>query len=273
MHATTSYLQAAREADLLARASGLPYVVGVSTDPLSDEQRLLVEYADPELLSTDEARDTLWRALLADHHEVSALVVRAAGAVRLPPPWHRTLSYVRLTDEAGVPAAADGPRVTAAEEEHRPLVAEWLVRAILHAAREQGQPADLAAAAAEADAVIDTPSRQSLLVWEDGEPVGHATVVARSRDEVTGLSYMDLVDILVEPAADGPAGRRALVAAVADLARAARLPLIGHVVHGLDGGGDRVVDALCTRGWTVDHRYWTARVEELAATLKGARRA
>ncbi|MFI8237182.1 hypothetical protein ACIF83_07955 [Streptomyces sp. NPDC085866] len=273
MYAVESYLEAAREAGLLRTVSGLPCVAGVSTHPLSDVRSLLVEYADPELLSDPGTAPSLWRALLTDQPEVSVVVVRAGAQVRLPRPWQRDLTYVRLAADADVPVAPDGPRVTPAEEEHRPLLADWLVRAILHAAREQGRPADPGAAAAEADALLDTPSRRSLLVWEHGVPVGHATVICGAWDEISAQSHMELVDVLVEPDADAPAGRGALVAAVADLARAARTPLIGHVVHGPDGNGDRVTESLCARGWTVDHRYWRARTEELAAALKGAGRA
>ncbi|MFE2531347.1 hypothetical protein [Streptomyces sp. NPDC059371] len=271
MYAAEGYLKSAQDAELLHVVSGLPCVAGVSTDPLSGDRRLLVEYADPALLSDAEASRTLWRALLAEHPGVSALVVRAGAAVRLPQPWHRDLTYVRLNEDAEMPAASDGPRVTPAREEHRPLLADWLVRAILHAARAQNRPADLEAATTEADALLDTPSRQSLLVWEQDVPVGHATVVADAWDEITAEAHMELVDVLVEPDADGPAGRQALVAAVAGLARKARLPLTGHVVHGLDGGGGRVTDALCARGWQVHHRYWTTDAQELAETLKGAR--
>ncbi|MFF4537266.1 hypothetical protein [Streptomyces aureus] len=273
MYAAESYLKSAQDADLVRLVSGLPCVAGVSTDPLSGERRLLVEYADPAMLTDPEAARTLWRTLLADHEGVSALVVRAGADVLLPAPWHRHLTYVRLVDDAAAAGAPEGPRVTAARDEHRPLLHDWLVRAIVHAAREQGRPADPAATAAEADALLDTPSRRSLLVWEGDAPVGHATVIGETRDEITDEAHMELVDVLVEPGADGPAGRRALVAAVAGLARTARLPLTGHVVHGLDGGGDRVTAALCARGWQVHHRYWTTDAQELAATLKGARRA
>ncbi|MFF4043065.1 hypothetical protein [Streptomyces sp. NPDC001816] len=270
MYAVESYLEAARDAGLLRTVSGLPFVAGDSTDPLSDARRLLVEYADPGLVSDSETAPSLWRALLAGHPDTSVVVVRTGAQVRLPRPWHRELTYVRLAADADVPVAPAGPRVTPAEEEHRPLLANWLARAILHAAREQGRPADPGAATAEADALLDTPSRHSLLVWEHGVPVGHATVIGRAWDEISARSHMELVDVLVEPDADAPAGRAALVAAVAYLARAARTPLIGHVVHGPDGNGDRVTESLCAQGWTVDHRYWTARTEELTATLKGA---
>ncbi|MET8099622.1 hypothetical protein ABZV29_24605 [Streptomyces sp. NPDC005236] len=271
MYAAESYLKSARDAELVRVVAGLPCVAGVSTDPLSGERRLLVEYADPGLLADSDASQSLWRALLTEHQGVSALVVRADADVRLPRPWHRDLTYVRLAEDAEVPAGADGPRVTTALDEHRPLLADWLGRAIVHAAREQNRPAGVDAVAAEADALLDTPSRQSLLVWERGVPVGHATVVGEAWDEITDEAHMELVDVLVEPGADGPAGREALTAAVAGLARTARLPLTGHVVHGLDGGGDRVTAALCARGWRIHHRYWTTDAQELAATLKGAR--
>ncbi|MEU9341264.1 hypothetical protein AB0D74_08590 [Streptomyces sp. NPDC048278] len=272
MYAAESYLKSAEDAELLVTVEGLPCVAGVSTDPLSNERRLLVEYADPGLLSDPGSVRTLWRTLLAGHPDVSALVVRTGGAVRLAPPWHPDLTYVRLSEDADVSAGPDAPRVTPATEEQLPLVADWLVRAILHAAREQQRPADPEAATAEAAALLGTPTRESLLVREHGVPVGHATVIGRAWDEITAETHMELVDVLVEPGADGPAGRRALVAAVAELARTAGLPLTGHVVHGPDGGGDRVTAALCARGWTVHHRYWTARADELAATPEGTRR-
>ncbi|MER6469724.1 hypothetical protein [Streptomyces collinus] len=273
MYAVESYLTAARDAGLLRTVSGLPYVAGVSTDPLANARRLLVEYADPELLSPPDGPEPLWRALLAGHPEASGLVVRAGADVLLPEPWQRELTYVRLAADVDVPAGSAGHPVTEAAEEYRPLLADWLMHAVRHAAREQGRPAEPGAAAAEAEALLDTPSRRSLLLWERGVPVGHATVICQAWDEISAEPHAELVDVLVEPGADGPAARAALVAAAAELARAAGLPLIGHVVHGSDGNGDRVTASLCARGWTVDHRYWTARSEELAATLKGARRA
>ena len=81
---------------------------------------------------------------------------------------------------------------------------------------------------------------------------------------MSGEDHIELVDILVEPYADGSLCRRALVAAVADLARTAGLPVIGHVVHPADGSGDAVTATLCARGWAVDHRYWSAPASELA---------
>ncbi|MFF4486159.1 hypothetical protein ACFY0F_06605 [Streptomyces sp. NPDC001544] len=273
MYAVESYLEAAGAAGLLRTVSGLPCVAGVSTDALTGARHLLVEYADPGLLSDPDASALLWRTMLTDHPEASVLIVRTGAAVRLPQPWQRDLTYVRLTGDAEAATRAGAPRVTPAEERHRPLLAAWLVQAVLHAAREQGRPADPAAAAAEADALLDTPSRYSLLVWEDGVPVGHATVIGRSWDEITAESRAELVDVLVEPGDHASAARGALVAAVAELARTAGLPLLGHVVHGPDGGGDRVTENLCARGWKVDHRYWRARAGELATPLKGAGRA
>lgn len=257
----SSYLDAADQTGLLRTLAGLPYVAGESTDELSGERRLLVEYADPALLGTPETTRALCDELLVGCPAATRVVARTAADAVLPPPWRRHITYVRLV---GDPPRAVGPTVVPAEAAYRPLLTDWLTRALWQAADAQGDTIDVAAAEAAAAAILDTPDRLSLLVLREDQPVGHATLIPSARDEVTDEDHIELVDILVEPYADGSLCRRALVAAVADLARTAELPVIGHVVHAADGSGDAVTATLCARGWAVDHRYWSAPAKELA---------
>lgn len=261
------YLAEAAAAGLVEQARGHRYVVGVHEDPLSDERRLLVEYCDEELLT-----DLAWLTRLVEQARalepaVAAVVVRAPGTVRLDDPWQRTISYViHPADSAdaasgapAVPGVTVSPAETAQDEDR---ITEWLARAMVDGSADHGHTADPATAVPLARECLSDPDRFSYLARLGGTAVGHATLLCAAQDEVTGRRAVELVDILVE-LADRP--RRGAVAAAltsAALAHAHRLdlPLLGHVVHpsaqSAADHGDRIVAALLTQGWNLDHVFW-----------------
>lgn len=254
-----AYLARAHEQEMRAEVGRHPYVAGAQTDPVTQEPRCLVEYAAPELLAAPEALAALERQLAAEHPEAGELLLRAPGDTVLPTPWRPSLSYVRYTGAVPPTDPPAGLAIAPAGPEHRTLIAGWLARAIADGygqAPENPHSAELIdAAAAE---VLDAPDRVSFLLTRDGRPLGHATVLTQAQDEVTGIEFIDLFDLLIEDADVVRPGTAALVAACAALAAERDRPLLGNVVHDSTGpdSGARVVASLQERGWCLDHRFW-----------------
>lgn len=253
-----AYLARADEQRTRAEIAHHVYVAGARTDPVTREQGCLVEYAAPELLATPTALAELERHLAAAHPEAGELLLRAPGDTTLPSPWKPSVSYVRHTGPVPrAPHPADGLAVEPAGPEHDTLIAGWLARAIADGyGPENARSAELIEAAAAE--VLEAPDRVSFLLTRDGRPVGHASVLTRARDEVTGTEFIDLFDLLVEESDVVRPGTAALVAACAALAAERRRPLFGNVVHDSTGpdSGARVVASLLERGWCLDHRFW-----------------
>ncbi|MFF1476334.1 hypothetical protein ACFVYD_01910 [Streptomyces sp. NPDC058301] len=255
-----AYLARAHEQGIRAEIAHHLYVAGAQTDPVTQEQACLVEYAAPELLAAPAALAELERRLADAHPEAGELLLRAPGDIALPAPWRPSISYVRHTGSATqAPELPAGLGIEAAAPEHDALIAGWLARAIAdgygQASGNSPSTELIEAAAAE---VLDAPDRVSFLLTRDGRPVGHASVLTEARDEVTGTEYIDLFDLLVEESDVVRPGTTALVAACAALAAERRRPLFGNVVHDGTGpdSGARVVASLQERGWLLDHRFW-----------------
>lgn len=90
----------------------------------------------------------------------------------------------------------------------------------------------------------------------DAEAVGHATVLTSALDLIRGQTFIELLDILVEPARNDHRRRAVeLLAAVQKDAAAVRKPLLSNVVH-LPGDLEaasrdwQLADTLYRTGWT-----------------------
>lgn len=254
------YLAAAREAGLLHRADGLPYVADAYREPLTGVDQCLVEYADPRLL---RAAPAFLDALFARFPQCTEAVVRVPGADDPHPLLTPHLSYLSLP--AGTGRSPDavrtpGPRVVPDEARaHDGAVHGWLRRAMVAAADGRGLTARPRTLGAYVDALLDSPARRTFVVYADGRdrPAGHATLRVDAHDDPSGTDFVDLVDILVDDPVLRPAATAALVRACARLADGFGLPLLGNVCHGLDevGRSGAVVTALEARGWRRTHQY------------------
>ncbi|MEU2830346.1 hypothetical protein ABZ667_16990 [Streptomyces lavendulae] len=261
--ATAAYLAAAEEAGLLGHLHGHPYVAGAHHDPALDEQRVLIEFCDPEILLDAISLDTLAAQLLGESPGATAVVVRTPGRLALEAPWERQLTYVRYDGEpVGSVSPPEGFAIRpAVPERDDAVVAEWIARAVTDGSAEQDTAADPEIVAAVAQDFLHLPDRVSYLAFADGRPVGHATLLCAAHDDVTGRDHIELLDVLADTADDC---RRAVTAALTATAVAhaqgAGLPLIGHVVHPArnvaPGRGEAVTAALVRRGWRIDHVYW-----------------
>lgn len=252
------YLRIARDADLLGLFQDRPYVAGTYRDPVTGQDACLVEYCHPDILRESAAEFA--GMLLAQFSAVSQVLLRIRAGTTLPDPWQPLVTYVRYASPGGDTAPAAGPvAVIEGSPAHSGAVERWLVQAIRDAYASQQREAPEPAVRAAAREIISAPGRRSYLAMADGRAIGHLTILADSYDDVSGETYTDLVDMLVEPGDLARPARESLVRrAVADASRAGRA-LIGNVTHplGADGAhGQRVLAALVSRGWRVDHADW-----------------
>lgn len=88
---------------------------------------------------------------------------------------------------------------------------------------------------------------------------GHATLLVNQEDDVTGLEYVELLDLLVERTHPmRPSAESKLVTASWQFAQSQDKPLLGHIVvrektcH-CAGVGLLILDRLETRGWAFRH--------------------
>lgn len=251
-----SYLDTAAESGVLRRLDGRPYVAGGYVDPASGECQFLVEYCDPAILADPAAIDALVASAARGGAATHMLLRVGPDAVDLAPPWAPYQTYVRY---AGPPAAVpERSVIRPAGPEETPLVAAWLADAVTRAATEQDMLTDGFDASASTGDWLAAPDRRSFVYLARGRPVGHVTMLAEAYDDVYDEEFVDLIDILVDPAHDVRAGTRALTAVAVAYAAGLGRPLIGNVIHparDIDGHADRVLRRLAGAGWTVAYRF------------------
>jgi hypothetical protein len=263
MSAVGDYLDRAAAAGLMERVLGYRYVADRYDDPVSGLPQCLVEYCDPALLRHTAALDALRARLREQHPAAGTVLLRVADATLLPAPWAPRLTYLRhhRSTPATQPSASATLTVRPATPADDGRVHRWLVEAL----RSAYPGHDVAPEHTGIEAIMADPGRLSFIAEVAGAPVGHATVLADERDEVTGEPFAELVDILVEPEAHRRAATGALVAAAATATEGR--PLCGQVIHphpsgpadgpGAERHADAVVETLLRGDWSIDHRFWT----------------
>lgn len=269
------YLSEADEAGCLFELDGLPYTAGLATDPVSGEQQCLVEFAAQELL-----RDPgpLLRTLTGRFPAVRRVLMRTVGEQSLGPLFAPMFTYLRYDGPAAEdPPGPEGLKVTRSESDvHDGQVASWISRALRDGATDLGRAAVEPAVEQSTQDIMRAPGRRTYLAWANGseEPIGHGTVLTEERDDVSGTSFADLVDILVDDAECRGAATKALVRVIAADAAAEGRPLIGNVIHspGSDPDpGTKVVASLRARGWQSAFRYQVASPSRIDVGAGGQR--
>ncbi|KUJ69270.1 hypothetical protein ACZ90_13080 [Streptomyces albus subsp. albus] len=253
---TAAYLARAERAGLVDEVLGYRYVADRYDDPFTARRQVLVEYCDPGLPGDAAALDGLRDRLRERYPEAESVLLRVPGSGSLPPAWRPRLTYIRhdRAAPAAGPDAGTAVRVRPAADGDDSRVHGWLVQAFRNA--YPGQEVD--ARHAGIGEIMAAPGRLSFIAQVAGEPIGHGTVLADERDEVTGEPFAELVDILVDDAEHRRAAVAALVAAAAEATRGRRL--CGHVVHPHEPAAARqaaaVLETLLRTGWSADHAFW-----------------
>lgn len=261
---------------LLHEVHGHRCMAGASTDT-GGRVDCLVEYAPEPVVTDPAALRRLAGTVLAEHacDRWRDLVVRVPGAGVPAAPLARDLSHLRCTDAFDATIRPpDGVRIApsagAGDEAH---VRSWLRRAVVTGNGERELRQDEEVVDRIVEGYLTAPDRVSLVAsvtTEGGRlPIAHATLLTAAVDDLTGTSFVDLVDILVADGYDARALIGALSAACARHARAVGRPLVGNVVHSRAdaANGERVVASLIRRGWELTGTYWRCSLED----LRGAR--
>ncbi|MFJ6940485.1 hypothetical protein [Streptomyces sp. NPDC101132] len=221
---------------------------------------------DPDASDVPDGRAATDADGVPDGPGACRVQVRTPADTVLPPPWRRSVTYIRRTGPLPEAPRPAGLRIVPADDALLPAVRDWMARAVRQGASEQELPAPDGAVAEAVDAVLAEPGLAVLVALLDDRPVGHAVLLTGARDAVTDRASAELWDVLVEPATPGAADcRDALVAAAADRAAGLRLPLLGHVVHRAEETASRALTSLLARGWHTDHAYWTAPADHRPA--------
>ncbi|MFJ7159834.1 hypothetical protein ACIQUQ_33460 [Streptomyces sp. NPDC101118] len=222
---------------------------------------------DPHASDVPDVREATTADGFPAHPGACRVQVRTPADTVLPPPWRRSVTYIRRTGPLPDAPRPAGLRIVPADDALLPAVRDWMARAVRQGAAEQGLPAPHGAVAEAVDAVLGEPGLALLVGLLDDRPVGHAVLLTGARDAVTDRPSAELWDVLVEPATPRAADcRDALVGAAADRAAGLRLPLLGHVVHRAEETASRALTSLLARGWHTDHAYWTAPVDHRPPT-------
>jgi hypothetical protein len=256
---TEEYLRHAASVGLVDEVHGLRFVSDRYDDPFSGRRQVLVEYCDPGLPASPSALTSLREALRGRGPELDAVVLRVVGDGQLPPPWRRRMTYVRHERRAA-PAGdtpvrpAGGLTVRQATGGDDDRVRGWLVQAFRNSYPghqvDPGHPA--------VKGIMADPCRLSFIAEADGRPIGHGTVLTGEQDPVTGETFAELVDTLVDDPSHRRAAITALVTAIVHATEGS--VLCGHVMHPKEPAEARqaegVLRALVAGDWSVDHCFW-----------------
>ncbi|MFD9357957.1 GNAT family N-acetyltransferase [Streptomyces sp. NPDC060031] len=257
------YLATCHESGVLTRTPDGDFCAGDAPDPLTRTARYFVEYAQPRLLTSPTGPGRLPAAAPPS----AEVVLRSPADTRLPAPWQPLLTYLVRTGPAATAVPQGAGHTTTAEDDgispataaDEPLVQRWMELAISDASVHQtGTRALDGAVREQAGLILGQPGRLSLIARADGRPIGHATLDQEAHDDITGVRFLELIDILVDPEHDVRAVTARLTQAAIERADRLGLPLVGHVVHqqAAPEHGPRIIASLTARGWQPLWVYW-----------------
>lgn len=242
-------------------------VAGEYYEPLRREECVLVEYASAEVLDAPDAATQLVAWARRTAPQATRLIVRVSPLGFELPGFDDHLYYMTLErnprtteDTSDISVRSSGP----ADKE---VVGHWLVQAFDDALGMRQEEASEGAAAAQSDAVLDSPEARSFVAGHNGEDIGHVTLLLDQVDDLTGVAYVELLDVLVERQHPRRhAAEAALVQRSWEVAQAEGKPLVGHIVvrekAGQGAGYEHdILNRLHPRGWVYAHKFMITPLE------------
>jgi hypothetical protein len=252
------YLAAAREAGLIHRIGSAECVLGAA-DGARGQQDCLVEFCPQQVWSSEDAMaqlDAVAREVLGP---LERMIIRVPGTERPAGGSTPMVTYVWRADRRRT--GGTSRQVSRADADQDRRVARWLTEALRGGYADLGEAADPDVLAGAVEQLMNDPTRVSFVAPATGDAQGHATLLSDTEDELTGVRYVDLVDVLVEQGDFQRELRTLLTDAAVRYAAELGSPIVGNVSHGAAGtaAGQRswdVLRQLAGAGWQDWYTLW-----------------
>lgn len=248
---------------LVHALDGAPFVAAETRDPVLASADLYVPWLAPELQAGVEPLRRWQRAVARTWPHVDRVVVRVpagswpdGGGVPLS-------SYLRCTARPGGQAPPAALEIAAAGPHEYDFVWGLLGRALVTGYGDGAVDEATATAVARSEFPLAEPGTtvRALVARWDGVPQGHITWDEASRDDVSGETLLEVVDLLV---LDGPHRRDCVDALLQGLHRAGAargLDLLGEVTRTGADAGARARAGLLGAGWVPYYDLWLLRAD------------
>ncbi|TMD03475.1 MAG: GNAT family N-acetyltransferase [Chloroflexi bacterium] len=168
--------------------------------------------------------------------------------------WHLLGHVTAKALSARQPTADDGIRPATSDDDDfvRRLLTEAIIGGL--APLEKIDASAVSGYVVATYTPVQSMTRHSLVLWHDGERVGHATWEESVWDEISG-EESELIDIFVLPTYRGMGGAHRLSREVeARCIAAGGSRLTGTVVE--QPGSQALLASLVRAGWVRDHEFW-----------------
>jgi hypothetical protein len=242
-------------------------VAGEYYEPLCREECVLVEYASAEVMSAPDAATRLVAWARQTTPRARRLILRVSPLEFELPGFDDYLYYMTLERDPRTTEDTSDIAVRSSGPADKELVGHWLVQAFDDALGMRQEEASEGAAADQSTAVLDSPEALSFVAGHNGQDIGHVTLLLDQVDDLTGLPYVELLDVLVER--EHPrrhAAEAALVQRSWEVAQTQGKPLVGHIVvreKASRGAGYEhdILNRLYPRGWAYAHKFMITPLE------------
>jgi hypothetical protein len=230
-------------------------------EPMQSIETCLVEYASADLVGSPDGAARLVDFARREFPAARMLLVRLAEYETDLAGFEDYLLYLLLTGAPIAHADETTVRVRSAGPQDAEFVSEFLVEAFDDGLEMRLEKAPAGAAIRQTRAVLANPAARSFVVSHDGTDIGHATLLIDQEDDLTGLRYVELLDLLVERKHPHRySAESKLVTASWQAAQSMGRPLLSHIVvrektcH-CAGVELMILDRLKARGWVFHHKY------------------
>jgi len=236
-------------------------IAGEYFEPLEGINCCVIEQVEFEVDSQQVANE-LRSWVSSQFPEARRLMLRSSDLDLELPGFVDHVYYIRLAREPE-PGASSELMVRPAQGEDTTLIQSWLVRAFDDALGVTGGSPDRDAAQAQASLITQDPSTRSLVVCDASHAFGHVTLLPHAEDDLTGSTFVELLDLLVEPTdSRRREAERLLVHAASQIAKELDRPLVGHIVCLPDcAGSRRLLSRLESAGWAFTYKYLRSDLE------------